>query len=608
MGMSNLWQRLKQRKLVQWAVAYVAFAFALLQGIDIVAQQFGWPVFVQRGITLALALGFFIALLLAWYHGEQGQQRVSGAELLLIALVLAVGGGLLWQYNRQPASAATSSTRQPTAARSTAAPKSIAVLPFVNLSSDKDQEYFSDGISESLLNLLTRIPQLKVTARTSSFYFKGKNVAIPEIAQRLHVAHVLVGSVQKAGDEVRITVQLVDAATDTQRWSQSYDRKIDDVFRIQDEIADKVVKALKVKLLGATPTTHPTDPRAYALYLQGRELGRQFTAEALRKSDTLLHQALAIDPNYAPAWVDLSVNYGNEPLVGLLSTRESFSRAREAALKALAIDPDYAPAHARLGRVAMYGDGDLADAAQHLQRALQLDPNDLNVLGETGTLLANLGRLEESLAVEQALVRRDPVNPVSLSKLGYVQIFAGRYDEAIESYRTVLSLSPGRGGAHVQLGVALMLKGDAQAALAEISQESSGIMRRFGLPLVYCALGRQADADALIEAMVTKHAHENAYNIAYNYAFCGKADKAFEWLNQAVEYGDSGLAEIVPENLFDRIHADPRWQSFLRKLGRAPDQLARITLQVGLPERRDTDAEFASGTPDATGPAGRKKQ
>ncbi|MGB8635774.1 MAG: tetratricopeptide repeat protein [Rhodanobacteraceae bacterium] len=522
--------------------------------------------------------------------------------------MLAVGGGLLWQYNRQPASAATSSTRQPTAARSTAAPKSIAVLPFVNLSSDKDQEYFSDGISESLLNLLTRIPQLKVTARTSSFYFKGKNVAIPEIAQRLHVAHVLVGSVQKAGDEVRITVQLVDAATDTQRWSQSYDRKIDDVFRIQDEIADKVVKALKVKLLGATPTTHPTDPRAYALYLQGRELGRQFTAEALRKSDTLLHQALAIDPNYAPAWVDLSVNYGNEPLVGLLSTRESFSRAREAALKALAIDPDYAPAHARLGRVAMYGDGDLADAAQHLQRALQLDPNDLNVLGETGTLLANLGRLEESLAVEQALVRRDPVNPVSLSKLGYVQIFAGRYDEAIESYRTVLSLSPGRGGAHVQLGVALMLKGDAQAALAEISQESSGIMRRFGLPLVYCALGRQADADALIEAMVTKHAHENAYNIAYNYAFCGKADKAFEWLNQAVEYGDSGLAEIVPENLFDRIHADPRWQSFLRKLGRAPDQLARITLQVGLPERRDTDAEFASGTPDATGPAGRKKQ
>src|SRR5437868_13908965 len=192
-------------------------------------------------------------------------------------------------------------SRRPTKSLSAIPEKSIAVLPFVDMSSGKDQEYFSDGISEELLNLLAKIPQLQVTARTSSFSFKGKEVAIPEIARTLHVAHVLEGSVRKAGNSVRITVQLIKAGTDTHLWSQTYDRKLDDIFAIQDEIAADVVKQLKITLLGAAPKARTTDPEAYALYLQAVQLGRQFTAEPFQQSDALYRKVLAIDPRYAPA-------------------------------------------------------------------------------------------------------------------------------------------------------------------------------------------------------------------------------------------------------------------------------------------------------------------
>ena len=309
-------------------------------------------------------------------------------------------------------------SRRPTTSLTAIPEKSIAVLPFVDMSAGKDQEYFADGISEELLNLLAKIPQLEVTARTSSFAFKGKEIGVPEIARTLHVAHVLEGSVRKAGNSVRITAQLIKAGTDTHLWSQTYDRKLDDIFAIQDEIAADVVKQLKVTLLGAAPKARTTDPEAYALYLQAVQLGRQFTAEAFQQSDALYRKALAIDPRYVPAWCGLARNFASETGQGLLPGKEGFAQAREAAVKALAIDPDYAPAHAQLGWIEMYGDNDLAGAAQHLERALALDPADLSVLPTSATLLQSLGRLDEALALDEAAVRRDPVNVTARFNLG----------------------------------------------------------------------------------------------------------------------------------------------------------------------------------------------
>src|SRR5262249_5871471 len=357
--------------------------------------------------------------------------------------------------------------------------ESIAVLPFVNMSEDKANEYFSDGISEELLNLLSKIPQLKVAARTSSFSFKGKGVEIPEIARQLHVANVLEGSVRRSGEQLRITAQLIRAAEGFHLWSETYDRKMDDIFKIQDEIAGEVVKELKVKLLGAPPKVRTTDPKAYALYLQARELGRQGTAEAFVKSDALLRQVLEIDPRYAPAWDELARNFLNKG-AGLVSNQEGYARAREAQEKALAIDPDYAPAHAGLGFIAMSGDNDLTGAARHYQRALALDPSDLNVLRNTAEFLLSLGRLDEALALTEAVVRRDPVNVTALYSAGYHQRLAGRYDAAIASYRTVLSLSPNRGGVRSDVGNAMLLKGDAAAALTEIEQEKNESWRMYG--------------------------------------------------------------------------------------------------------------------------------
>jgi TolB-like protein/class 3 adenylate cyclase/Flp pilus assembly protein TadD len=499
--------------------------------------------------------------------------HVRWAEIAAALLVLALIIGGVFYFARRPGQLA-----------SAVADNSIAVLPFVDMSQAKDQGYFSDGISEELLNLLAKIPQLQVTARTSSFAFKGKETSIPEIARTLHVAHVLEGSVRKAGNSVRITAQLIKAGTDTHLWSQTYDRKLDDIFAIQDEIAADVVKQLKVTLLGAAPKARTTDPEAYALYLQAVQLGRQFIAEPFQQSDALYRKVLAIDPRYAPAWYGLARNFGNETGQGLLPGKKGFAQAREAAVRALAIDPDYAPAHAQLGWIAMYGDSDLAGAAQHLERALALEPADMSVLSTSATLLQSLGRLDEALALEEAAVRRDPVNVTALFNLGYHQRMAGRLDAAIASFRTVLSLSPNNGGAHCQLGLALLLKGDAKGALAEIEQETSEIYKMIGLPMAYYALGRKADSDAALAALIAKYEKDGPSNIASVYAYRGEADQAFEWLDKAVEYGDGGLGEIVTDNLFDKIHADPRWLVFLRKIGKAPEQLAKIEFKVTLPQ------------------------
>jgi TolB-like protein len=499
--------------------------------------------------------------------GRRARVRRAQIAAVLLLSVVVIGGVFLV-------------ARRPAGSSESVADNSIAVLPFVDMSQAKDQGYFSDGISEELLNLLAKNPQLKVAARTSSFSFKGKGVGIPEIARQLHVANVLEGSVQTSGGQLRITAQLVRAAEGYNLWSETYDRRMDDVFKIQDEIADMVVKELNVKLLGAAPTNRPTAPKAYALYLQAREVARQINPEAFAKSDALYRQVLEIDPSYAPAWNGLAGNFINKTGSGLVSSQEGFTRAREAAEKALAIDPDYALAHAELGFISMYGDNDLAGAARHFQRALALDRTDVGVLGNAATFLTTLGRLDDALHLLEAIGRRDPVNVTALYNLGGLQCWAGQYDAAIASYRTVLSLSPSRGGAHAQLGTALLLKGDATAALAEIEQEKVELVRMIGLPMAYCTLGRAASAKTALNALIEKYEKDASYNVASVYAFCGDVGKAFEWLDKAVNYQDPGLGDIATENLFDRLHSDPRWLPFLRKMGKAPDQLAKIEFNI----------------------------
>jgi len=590
---------LKRRRVFRVMAVYGAVAFAVLQLADIVLPGLALPDWTMNLILLLALLGFPFAIVLAWAFemtpaGVRRTEEATPRELTEIIAapaakrwpsgLFALAGmtALLagaWYIGRQSAAPAT---LEPGAM---AAEASIAVLPFVNMSADPEQEYFSDGISEELLNLLAKIPQLRVASRTSAFSFKGENLEIPEIARRLDVAHVLEGSVRKSGNEVRITAQLIDARSDTHLWSETWDRTLEDIFAVQDEIAAEVVDQLRVTLLGEAPHTEQADPEAYALYLQGRQLSRQITPASLERGAELLRQSVEMDPGYAPAWRSLASAYMNMRGNGLISNEDGLRLAREAANRALESDSEYAPAYATLAALSVYEDGDLSEAVRYQQKALDLAPTDPDVLSAASTFAQNLGRLEESIALREFVIARDPVNPTGHANLGNAYVWAGRWDDAIREYRTALDLAPGRIGVNYGIALAWLGKGEPEAALEAIRLEpEEGGWGTIGLPMVYHDLGREAESGAALTDLIEQYERWAAYNIAYVYAYRDQPDEAFEWLDKAVEYGDAGLNEILVESLFANVHDDPRWLPFLESIGKSPEQLASIELEVRLPQ------------------------
>lgn len=578
----SAWARLRHHKVVQWTLAYAAAGYTLLHAVEMVSGALGWPHAVIRITTLLLLLGLPVTTTVAWYHGHRAQHRVSGPELMILTILLTIAGSVLWFFGRPghdpDVAQVAGSHAEPTGAppSPTLAPpeKSIAVLPFTDMSPAKDQEYMADGLAEELLNLLAQIPELRVISRSSAFSYKRKDAKLSQIAKELSVAHILEGSVRTDGNKIRVTAQLIEARTDTHLWSATYDRPLDDIFAVQDEIAGAVVAQLKIKLLGAAPKAKAADPEAYALFLQARALYRQHTPEGFEQAIALAQQALARDPTLAAAWALLSSAY---------SSVERYGLARAAADKALALDPGYARAHVSLGSIAMVYDGDLAQAARHLEQALALAPGDTVVLGSAAELALSLGRLAQATAIEEYVVARDPVNPANHFHVGFCYHLAQRPEAALASLRRALQLAPGYIAAQYQIGLALLAQGQREAALAEMLKEPSETWRLQGLTTVYHALGRQAESDAALAELIAKYAGDSAFNIAYVLADRGEADRAFEWLDKAVANKDPGLAEIVTEPLFAKIHDDPRWLPFLRRIGKAPEQLAAIPFEVTLP-------------------------
>jgi TolB-like protein/Tfp pilus assembly protein PilF len=602
-GYQRFFAELKRRRVFRVMAVYGIVGFVLLQLVDLAVPALLLPEWTYRFVALILLLGFPVAIVLAWAlemtpegvrrtaeaaPGElteiisaPASQRWPAGVLALVGMMALLAG--TWYAGRQsaPASVADSVVSADAAAGPMSA--SIAVLPFADMSPDKDQEYFSDGISEELLNLLAKIPELQVAARTSSFSYKGKDVKVADVGRELSVAHVLEGSVRKSGNEVRVTAQLIKADDGFHMWSETWDRSLDDIFAIQDEIAADVVEQLKVSLLGEAPTVVETDPEAYALYLQARQLGRQGTAEGHERSNALYEQALAIEPDYAAAWTGLADNYAVQAgALGVRTFDEGYALSREVANRALAIDPDYAEAYAALGRIATDYDNDLAAGAKHLGRALELDPTNPEMLRRASVLASYLGRLDEAIALAEYVVAHDPVNARAHANLGYSYRDSGRLDEALASFRTALSLSPGRGATHYAIGLALLLKGEPEEALQAMEQETSAVWKRIGRTMAYHALGQAKESDTELAELIDEDEQQWAYNIAYVLAFRGEADRAFEWLDKAVEYNDPGLTEIPTAPEFANIHDDPRWLPFLESIGKSAEQLAAIEFEVRL--------------------------
>jgi tetratricopeptide (TPR) repeat protein len=383
---------------------------------------------------------------------------------------------------------------------------------------------------------------------------------------------------------VRITAQLIEARSDTHLWSETYERTLDDIFAIQNEIAAAVVEELKPALLGDTPLADQIDPEAFALYLQAMYFSQRGTAEAYQQSLALLQQVVAIAPNYARAWRGIGANYINQVGRNLIAVDVGSALAREAIEVALSLDPGSALAHSSVAWMEMTYDGDLETAADHFEYALSLEPANLVVILESADLMKKLGRLDECIKLLEHVSSRDPVNPTTHSNLGTAYLWAGRFDEAIASHRTALTLSPERFRVHYRIGEALLLKGEPEAALEEIMQEPMEGFLLIGQAMAYHALGRAVEADAALNALIEKYERDAPYNIAYIYAFRGEADNAFAWLDKAVEYRDPGLQNVGVNILFASLYDDPRWLPFLERFGKSPEQLAEIQFTVALHE------------------------
>jgi TolB-like protein/DNA-binding winged helix-turn-helix (wHTH) protein len=449
---------------------------------------------------------------------------------------------------------------------------SIAVLPFADMSPAKDQEYFSDGLSEQLINDLVKVSGLKVVGRSSAFQFKGKNEDVRQVGRKLGVANVLEGNVRREGNHVRITAELIKVDDGFQLWSQTYDREIKDIFAVQDEIARAATEALKLKLLGGngqpvTATLHSANSEAYQAYLQAEYfMWRGRSKEELDKALAYTDKAIKLDEKYAPAWALRASVQNLMTEVGLTDPTEGFRKARADAERAIALDPTLASAYMALAKTQISCDWDWGAADTSVTKAAALEPGSVDILRIRSDLSLVLGNLDQAVAFYKQAVALDPLRANSHLALGELMYKAGRYDEAQAALQQALDLNPQAAYVHVVLGQILIAQGEAQQALAEIEKEPSQWAQLTGQALTYHALGREQDSNAALAALIANYDTLSAYQIAQVHAYRGESDKSFEWLERAYKQRDTGLPSLNTDPLFKNLRHDPRYTELLKKM------------------------------------------
>jgi TolB-like protein/DNA-binding winged helix-turn-helix (wHTH) protein/Flp pilus assembly protein TadD len=482
------------------------------------------------------------------------------AIIPLLAVVGAAGLGLHFLHARRERNAPSLTNT------------SIAVLPFADVSTAKDQEYLSDGLAEQLINDLAKVPGLKVIGRSSSFQFKDRSEDVRDVGRKLAVANVLEGSVRREGNHVRITTELIKADDGFQVWSQTYDREINDIFAVQDEIARAATEALQSKLLEGNgqpvaSASRSTNPEAYQAYLEARYFaGRGASKEDLDKALAYTDTAIKLDERYAPAWAFRASVQNTMATVSLTDVTEGFRRARDDAERAIALDPASASAYLSLANTQIFYDWDWDSASTCLTKAATLEPGDSALFGLRSLLSALMGNLDEAVNLGEQAVALNPLDNIARLQLGYRLYVASRYDEAQAELQKALDLNPQAGFVHVTLGKLLIAEAKPQQALAEIEKEPNDWERLTARALVYHTLGREQDSNTALASLIAKHDTDSAYQIAEVYAFRGEADKAFEWLERAYEQRDAGLPEIKTDPLFKNLRRDPRYSGLLRKM------------------------------------------
>ncbi len=580
--MSGFFDELKRRNVVRVGIAYVLIAWLIAQVAELALDSFEAPGWVIKTVLLLLALGVPVALFFAWAfeitpEGLKKEKDVDRSQsvthdtgrklnsVIIGVLILAVGLLLADKFLMQPEVATDTSVAVPVARA--AETNSIAVLPFVDMSPNKDQEYFTDGLTENLLHALAQISELKVAGRTSSFAFKGKNTDLRDIGQQLNVGSILEGSVQKAGGKIRITTQLINTEDGYHLWSKTFDRDLEDIFSVQDEIAGAVASALKKSLLGDREWSISTSNfEAYNAYLLGLSYLNKATPGDWDRAIEQFQSALQIDANMALAWAGLSRAYSQK--TGYSTNFEAgFAKAREAALKAIELDPNLADGYLALSNVQTSHDWDWDGAQASLNRATELRPSDPDIV--VGMAQLKWIRGEEKIAtdhIEEAL-SQDPLNVTLLRSYVSALTRMGRTDESLARAQWMAQTLPEGGAIYYTLSAVYQRRGDLENALAAIENEAFDFLRWEQEAILYDEMGDRKTAQEKLDKLVTTYGDDTSWQIARVYASWGDKDETVAALERGFAVRDPGIVYIKGEDSMTQLLAgDPRYEDLLRRM------------------------------------------
>jgi adenylate cyclase len=593
----NFFAELKRRNVYKVAVAYAIVGWLLVQIATQVFPFFEIPNWAVRLIVLAIVIGFPIALVLAWAFEltPEGLKRTEDVDvapqkrgkshvwIYVVVLGAALSFGLFFfgrytaRDNAAPRSASEELRRAKQSEAGTVAPnKSIAVLPFVNMSADKNDEYLSDGMTEELINVLAKVPGLRVPGRTSCFAFKGKNEEdiFRKVGDQLHVGAVLEGSVRKAGDQLRVTAQLINVSDGYHLWSKDYDGDVKDILNFQSNVAEQVVQALQVKLGGEEKRTlakKPTEnPEAHRLYLLGRYEFAKYTQAGWNNAIRYYEEALRLDPDYALAYCGLADNYAYMGSV-VMPEKEAIAKEKEFAQKALELDPELAEAHMSVA-LALVGAFDWRNGLKEFDRALELNPNLAFAYELQAWTVNGLGRFDEAIAKTRKAVELDPLNPFFQMSLSFYQYWARQYDDAIAQARKTLTMDPNSAISHVLLGLSFLKKGDTAGAIAELQKSKApdpGAWYQGFLGYAYAVSGDRAKAEQALRELeeLAKRQYVSPTAFVTIYLGLGEKEKALDWLEKAYEEQDSACWYLKIDQIYDGVRDEPRFQAILKKIG-----------------------------------------
>ena len=582
MNAGSFFAEMKRRNVYKVAVAYAVVGWLLIQVATQVFPFLEIPNWMIRLVILLTALGFPVALVIAWAFEltPEGIKRTEAADaarqrsrggvwiaVVAVAAMLSLGLFLLGRYT-----AGRGTPRQSEAATAVNLQKSIAALPLVNTSGDPSNEYFSDGLSEELIAVLAKVPELKVIGRSSSFFFKGKSGDSAAIGQKLGVANLIEGSVRKQGDRVRIVAELISAADGRSLWTERYDRELKDVFAVQAEIAKSVAEQMKVKLLGETVRSNAAgsseNPAAHNAVLQSDFYFQQQTAESIRKAISFAEEAVRLDPNYALAYAKLSQawrQYGAS--FATENAEKAYEQARVAAERAASLAPDLVEVRKAIGWISMTPRLDFRAAEKEFRRALELSPGDAGAKNALSYSLMAQGRLAEAEQTCREAISLDPLLTTLWYNLGRLAVARGSYKDGEETFHKGLKIQPQAARFHTYLAALEILQKNPTAALQQAQLEPDAFWREYALTLVQQTQPDRSAADTALRNFSSKYASNGAYQIAVIHALRKESDEMFRWLDNAYATHDSGLTQLVITPFVFEYRDDARFVALCQKLG-----------------------------------------